>query len=74
MIFLTLTIVISLVFWALRLMDRAVENQEFSFDASRLFSSFICSGDGRRLFFDERLPQPNYSGRCGFLIAMTQPC
>lgn len=30
MIFLTLAIVISLVFWALRLMDRAVENQEFS--------------------------------------------
>ena len=30
MIFLTLTIVIGLVFWALRLMDRAVENQEFS--------------------------------------------
>ena len=30
MIFLTLTIVISLVFWALRLMDRAVQNQEFS--------------------------------------------
>lgn len=30
MIFLILTIVISLVFWALRLMDRAVENQEFS--------------------------------------------
>ena len=27
---LTLTIVIGLVFWALRLMDRAVENQEFS--------------------------------------------
>ncbi len=30
MIFLILTIVIGLVFWALRLMDRAVENQEFS--------------------------------------------
>lgn len=30
MIFLTLTIVVGLVFWALRLMDRAVENQEFS--------------------------------------------
>lgn len=30
MIFLILTIVISLVLWALRLMDRAVENQEFS--------------------------------------------
>lgn len=30
MILLTLTIVIGLVFWALRLMDRAVENQEFS--------------------------------------------
>ena len=30
MIILTLTIVIGLVFWALRLMDRAVENQEFS--------------------------------------------
>jgi Na+/H+ antiporter NhaC len=30
MIFLILTIVVSLVFWALRLMDRAVENQEFS--------------------------------------------
>ncbi len=30
MIFLTLTIVISLVVWALRLMDKAVENQEFS--------------------------------------------
>lgn len=30
MVFLTLTIVIGLVFWALRLMDRAVENQEFS--------------------------------------------
>lgn len=30
MIFLILTIVISLVFWALRLMDRAIENQEFS--------------------------------------------
>jgi hypothetical protein len=30
MIFLTLVIVISLVVWALRLMDKAVENQEFS--------------------------------------------
>ena len=30
MIFLTLIIVIGLVFWALRLMDRAVANQEFS--------------------------------------------
>jgi hypothetical protein len=30
MMFLTLTIVISLVIWALRLMDKAVENQEFS--------------------------------------------
>ena len=30
MIFLILTIVIGLVFWALRLMDRAIENQEFS--------------------------------------------
>lgn len=30
MIFLILTIVVGLVFWALRLMDRAVENQEFS--------------------------------------------
>ena len=30
MIFLILTIVISLVFWALRLMDSALENQEFS--------------------------------------------
>lgn len=30
MIFLTLTIVIGLVVWALRLMDRAIENQEFS--------------------------------------------
>ncbi len=30
MIVLTLTIVTGLVFWALRLMDRAVENQEFS--------------------------------------------
>lgn len=30
MILLILTIVIGLVFWALRLMDRAVENQEFS--------------------------------------------
>jgi hypothetical protein len=30
MIFLTITIVISLVVWALRLMDKAVENQEFS--------------------------------------------
>lgn len=30
MIILILTIVIGLVFWALRLMDRAVENQEFS--------------------------------------------
>ena len=30
MILLILLIVISLVFWALRLMDRAVENQEFS--------------------------------------------
>ena len=30
MIFLILTIEIGLVFWALRLMDRAIENQEFS--------------------------------------------
>ncbi|MGB3574351.1 MAG: hypothetical protein WBA01_20125 [Phormidesmis sp.] len=30
MILLILTIVIGLVFWALRLMDRAIENQEFS--------------------------------------------
>ncbi len=30
MIFLTLTIVISLVVWALRLMDKAVEKQDFS--------------------------------------------
>ena len=30
MLLLTLTIVIGLVFWALRLMDKAVENQEFS--------------------------------------------
>ncbi|MGB3294405.1 MAG: hypothetical protein WBB01_15565 [Phormidesmis sp.] len=30
MIFLILVIVVGLVFWALRLMDRAVENQEFS--------------------------------------------
>ncbi|MEL6260660.1 MAG: hypothetical protein AAFR12_06290 [Cyanobacteria bacterium J06626_6] len=30
MVLLILTIVIGLVFWALRLMDRAVENQEFS--------------------------------------------
>ena len=30
MIILILTIVIGLVFWALRLMDRAIENQEFS--------------------------------------------
>ncbi|MGC1307526.1 MAG: hypothetical protein WA885_09875 [Phormidesmis sp.] len=30
MIFLIITIVVGLVFWALRLMDRAVENQEFS--------------------------------------------
>ncbi|MGB3787005.1 MAG: hypothetical protein WA949_03275 [Phormidesmis sp.] len=30
MILLILTIVTGLVFWALRLMDRAVENQEFS--------------------------------------------
>lgn len=30
MILLILVIVTSLVFWALRLMDRAVENQEFS--------------------------------------------
>lgn len=30
MILLILTIVVGLVFWALRLMDRALENQEFS--------------------------------------------
>lgn len=30
MVLLILSIVIGLVFWALRLMDRAVENQEFS--------------------------------------------
>jgi len=30
MILLILSIVIGLVFWALRLMDRAIENQEFS--------------------------------------------
>lgn len=30
MIFLILTIVIGLVFWALRLMDKAIEKQEFS--------------------------------------------